>query len=147
MKVGIVGSEAKKFIKETEAAAKGIIREILTQPNVTAVVSGRCHLGGIDIWAAEIGHELGLQVIEFPARCYNWSMGYRPRNIQIAEESDIIYCITLKKLPEHYAGMRFPRCYHCPPPPASPEHVKSGGCWTMRYAASLGVPEHLIVIE
>jgi len=38
--------------------------------------------------------------------------------------------------------MRFPFCYHC----KSNLHVKSGGCWTAKYAERLGKPAkwHLV---
>ena len=132
MRVGIVGSEAAKFTPYTEAQAKDIIRSLLSRGDV--VVSGACHLGGIDVWAAEIGHELGLEVKEYPPKTHNWSSGYKPRNIQIARDSDIVCCITLARLPDTYHGMRFPYCYHC----KTSDHVKSGGCWTAHYAQRLG---------
>ena len=53
MKVGIVGHEAAKFTPETEHAARQIIRTLLATPDAI-VVSGACHLGGIDVWAEEI---------------------------------------------------------------------------------------------
>ena len=53
MNIGIVGHEAAKFTPETEAKAKAIIRDLLSDP-LSVCVSGHCHLGGIDIWAEEI---------------------------------------------------------------------------------------------
>jgi hypothetical protein len=136
MIIGIVGSEAAKFTPETEAKAKDLIRRILTQPLIPAISgfsSGHCHLGGIDIWTEEIGFELGLRPYIFPPRSQSWETGYKPRNIQIAETSDEVHNITLKRLPESYKGMKFDFCYHC----NTNEHVKSGGCWTAKYAQRL----------
>lgn len=131
-KIGIVGSEAAKFTPETEARARSIITNLLTIPGVTGVVSGACHLGGIDAWAAEIGRELGLYVVEFAPKQLSWTY-YKARNIRIAEASDEVHCITVKELPESYTGMRFKLCYHC----GTDAHVKSGGCWTMHRARAM----------
>lgn len=128
MKVGIVGSEAAKFTPETAAKAKALIRTLLSAPGVTEVVSGGCHLGGVDIWAEEIGLELGLVVTVHYPRVRSW-WAYKERNLKIAE-ADEVHCITVKELPAGYTGMRFSHCYHC----HTNDHVKSGGCWTMKKA-------------
>lgn len=150
MRIGIVGAEAAKFTPETEKKAKDNIRGIiLANSSLTkadAVVSGQCHLGGIDLWAVEIARDMGLSVIEYPAHWHTWVYGYRPRNIKIAKASDKVYCITLRFLPDSYTGMRFHHCYHCNTPPE--HHVKSGGCWTMKFAQNvLHKPTQLIIIE
>src|SRR5882672_2202207 len=134
MIVGIVGSEAAKFTYEGGIAARNIIRGLLSEPDVTEVVSGGCHLGGIDQWAAEIGKEHGLIVTEFLPASRNWEGGYKPRNLQIASKSDITHCITVDKLPPSFHGMTFALCYHC----GVKDHVKSGGCWTMKQAIKFG---------
>ena len=69
-------------------------------------------------------------MLEFSHKKHNWEDGYKPRNIEIAENSDEIYCITLTQLPESYKGMKFGNCYHC----HTTSHIKSGGCWTVWYA-------------
>ena len=142
MIVGIVGSEEAKFTTIGEDRAKAIITEILSQLGVTEVVSGKCHLGGIDIWTAQIGAALGLKVTEFPPATKSWETGYRPRNIQIARASDLVCCITVDRLPEGFTGMRFKLCYHC----RTADHVKSGGCWTMKEAAHMGKQAKLYVV-
>lgn len=130
MIVGIVGSEAKKFTVVTETIAKTIIRLIIDSPDVDGVSSGHCHLGGVDIWAEEIGKELNKELYIFPATSLNWYTGYKPRNIQIATTSDVVHCITLATLPEGFSGLTHDKCYHC----NTDKHVKSGGCWTAKYA-------------
>lgn len=145
MKIGIVGSEEAKFTPDTIEAAKEMIRAIITFENADTVISGACHLGGIDRWAAEIGKEMGKQVIEYPPKCRSWRYGYKPRNIRIAKASDKVYCLTVKELPPGYAGMRFQGCYHCGTP--IDHHVKSGGCWTTKYARKHNKPTQLIVIQ
>lgn len=132
MIVGIVGSEQAKFTAETEKRAREVIQDILRMPGVTAMCSGHCHLGGVDIFAENVADELGLKKIVYPPKQYNWEHGYKPRNLQIAKDSDIVYCITLAYLPDTYTGMRFKGCYHCQKHPLGCKefHVKSGGCWT-----------------
>lgn len=147
MIVGIVGSEAAKFTPRTEQRAKSIIRDIIiSSDSPTTVVSGACHLGGIDVWAAEIGKEMGCKVIEFAPNSYSWARGFKPRNEKIAGASDIVHCITLRELPDTYYGMRFGYCYHCRRNGVDTEHIKSGGCWTMHLATKLGKQGKLWVI-
>lgn len=143
MIIGIVGSESAKFTKIGKYRAKSLIRKILSESGVTEVVSGDCHLGGIDQWAARIGRKLGLSVTEFSPKSLSWEHGYKPRNLKIAKRSDKLYCITVDKLPKGFSGMRFKLCYHC----GTNSHVKSGGCWTMRQAKLLGKSVRLKVIQ
>jgi hypothetical protein len=141
MRIGIVGSEGAKFTPETERKARELIRDLLV-PGDT-VVSGACHLGGIDVWAVEEAKKLGLAYEEYPPETLSWETGYKPRNLRIARASDIVVCITLRRLPPGYAGMRFDRCYHC----GTDTHVKSGGCWTMKQARKMGKGGSLLVID
>ena len=141
MRVGIVGAEGAKFTASGRVEAEEHIREILK--DATEVVSGACHLGGVDIWAAQIGASLGIKVTEFPPKTLSWETGYKPRNLLIARNSDIVYCIVVRRFPDNYTGMRFPFCYHC----KVDGHIKSGGCWTMKEAMRLGKPGKLIVVE
>lgn len=140
MTVGIVGSEAAKFTPETEAKARRLIQQVLS--TATRVVSGACHLGGIDQWAEEEAAKLGLPFTEFRPATRQWSGGYKERNLKIAQFSDVVYCITVKELPPNYTGTRFALCYHC----GTDAHVKSGGCWTVKQAKKFGKPGQIIVI-
>lgn len=142
MKIGIVGNEKIKFTTEGWLGARYVIRQLLSKPGVTEVVSGDCHLGGVDKWAVEVGAELGLITKEFPPKAYSWEH-YKARNIQIAEYSDEVYCIAVDKLPPGFNGMTFPLCYHC----GRKDHVKSGGCWTVKRALKLGKPGRTIIVE
>lgn len=143
--VGIVGSEAAKFTEKTEAAARETIYRLLSLPRITAVSSGHCHLGGIDMWAEEIAKQIGKFDPQFiyPPADRSWFTGYRPRNLKIAKASNAVHCITVKKLPPSYEGMRFASCYHC----NSDNHVKSGGCWTAKQAAKMGKTAWLHIID
>lgn len=144
MKIGIVGHEAAKFTKRGEKLARAAIRRLLIETRATEVISGACHLGGIDIWAIEIGREMGLKTTEFPPKNQYWETGYKPRNIQIAQASDMVVCIVVDGNPEEFRGMRFPCCYHCG---GTTNHVKSGGCWTAKRAQSMKRVAQWIIIE
>ena len=147
MILGIVGSEGAKFTAATETAARLIIRELIEKnlPGLTRVISGACHLGGIDVWAIEEATKLKIPTTEYPPRERNWSRGYRLRNIQIAQEATDVVCITLRVLPPGWTGLRWTRCYHCL---TFNNHVKSGGCWTVKFARQkLGKTGSVIVIE
>jgi len=127
-KIGIVGHEAKKFTPETEQRAREIIRSLLSPSDV--LVSGGCHLGGIDIWAEEEADALGIEKVVFLPATRAWEGGYKQRNLQIAGESDVVHCIVVAEYPVDYSGMRFDYCYHC----HTRDHIKSGGCWTAKRA-------------
>lgn len=142
MILGIVGSEGAKFTVETEMKARQTIAQEIEKYHAETVVSGACHLGGIDEWAIHEAKAVGCKTVEFPPKTRSWTDGYKLRNIQIAEASDIVICITLKQLPDIYGGMRFGICYHC----GTKDHVKSGGCWTVKYAKKLGKPGEVIVL-
>lgn len=123
--VGIVGHAVDKFTPQTKELAFQIIHNLLLPSNVI-LVSGHCHLGGIDIWAEYIARTLHREMVIFPPKDRSWSTGYKPRNLLIANRSDIVHCIVVKEYPPNYSGMKFSHCYHC----GTSDHVKSGGCWT-----------------
>lgn len=130
---GIVGAEEAKFTPETESDAKVLLVKIISDPRCTGVISGECPLGGIDIWAKHICLELDKPYFGFPPKHNDWETGFKPRNIRIALKSDVVHNIVVAEYPPEFKGRRFPRCYHC-----STNHVKSGGCWTARYAQKHG---------
>lgn len=166
MNIGIIGSEAAKFTPVTRITAIDEIYNLIqdrraVDGQLPTIVSGHCHLGGIDIWAEEIAREQGCTLQIFPPHQLSWERGYKQRNIQIAEASDKIYVITLKELPSTYKGMKFTGCYHCDKPTrkhkqvamthcgkvADANHIKSGACWTAWYAIEkLDKPAEWIII-
>ena len=127
MNIGIVGHEAAKFTPDQEYVAREIIRYLLSDPT-SVLVSGHCPLGGIDIWAEEEADRLGRRKRIFPPKTNSWEDGFKPRNLQIANTSDICHCLVVAELPPTYRGRRFDYCYHC----HSRTHIKSGGCWTAK---------------
>lgn len=142
MILGIVGSEQAKFTPETEERAREVIRRYLASGRYDGVTSGGCHLGGVDIFAREEANALGLDFTEFLPVEHSWDRGYKPRNMKIARLADEVICITVRELPPTYTGMRFKLCYHC----KTDTHVKSGGCWTVKYAQSIGKKGEVIVV-
>ena len=144
-RLGIVGHEAKKFTTETEMQARLRIRNLFaTRPTGEPfiVVSGGCHLGGIDIWAIEEAKNAGFEFTEHLPATRRWSGGYKERNIEIARDSDKVVSIVVKTLPPDFQGYFNGYCYHC----HTDSHIKSGGCWTARYAGKLGKPFDIIEI-
>lgn len=143
MILGIVGSEAAKFTPERHLRAIEWIGSLIEKYKPSKVVSGACHLGGIDKWSIGVAKNFGCDTEEFPPKTRNWE-GYKARNIQIAEASDRIVCITVATLPPGYKEGGWERyCYHC----RTDKHIKSGGCWTVKYARDkLGKSGEIIVV-
>jgi hypothetical protein len=159
--LGIVGGEAAKFTKQTQIRAceliEGLLRAAILLDPEAEVVSGDCHLGGIDQWCMEVAQDLRFpdhRRIVFPPRGHAWAF-YKARNIKIAERCSKAICITVKTLPPDFrarapdgrlldgpGGWEF-FCYHC----NTDQHIKSGGCWTVKHARKLGKPGDVLVVE
>jgi hypothetical protein len=143
MKIAIVGAEAKKFTFYAESRAKQVIATILQDPVNDVLVSGGCHLGGIDIWAEEYADSHDFKkIIHFPKKL-QWTGGYKERNEKIAKDCDVLWNIVVRDYPYDYVGMQFDVCYHCLKwhnrnIKAFPRHVKSGGCWTAYKVLDMG---------
>ena len=111
------------------------------------MVSGGCHLGGVDVWAIDAAQQLGLRVIEFPPEAHSWEY-YKARNILIAHNSEHVVCIAVDQLPPTF---QFPPTmkgfngyyYHC----GMDMHIKSGRCWTTKYARKIGIYGETLVVE
>lgn len=144
MNIGIIGSEESRFTPKTQAAAiEAINRIIASEKTIPAIVSGRCPKGGVDVWAEDRADRLGLAKAIFPPEVHQWDgkgkVGFKQRNIKIAQASDRIFVIV----PATSPGFSKP-CFHCRdrrqfPPVDGAEnytahHVQSGACWTAWYA-------------
>lgn len=151
MKIAIVGSEESKFTPAGKQRAVDYMIRLLSaflEEHGTrfTVVSGGCHLGGIDIWAEDVADYLGLEKEIYKPRSLSWSGGYKERNILIAQNCDQLRVISVDKLPANYNGMKFDYCYHCAGK-NRPSHVKSGACWTANKAIALGKPAFWYVVR
>ncbi len=141
MRLGIVGNEASKFTDATEAMARKYIEEAIVAHGATTIVSGHCHLGGVDIWAEDAARELGLELVTHEPTRLTWQGkgGFRDRNLRIAKGSDHVLCVSVdwssQHVPRMYNGPK--SCHHCEKPSRGgvPPHVPSGGCWTAWAAA------------
>lgn len=134
--IGIVGAEGAKFTRKMEAHARLLIRGILTSAGDqnARVVSGGCHLGGIDIWAEQEAAKLEMGAIVHRPKKLAWEGGYKQRNLLIARDCTVLHNIVVATYHSGYTSMRFPLCYHC----NTTDHIKSGGCWTAKQAEKLG---------
>lgn len=128
--LGMVGHAQDKFTPETEAIARFQMVEFINHFNPTSIVSGHCHLGGVDIYAEEIATSLGINLIIHKPVNLSWSGkgGYRDRNLKIARDSHLVLVVVVKDYPSTYSGLIFNGCYHCQG--RNPKHIKSGACWT-----------------
>lgn len=147
--IGIVGHEAAKFTKSGENEARLTIRRILTHGiEPVTLVSGGCHLGGVDIWAEEVADDLKIPKVIFKPEVLSWNppgkVGFKARNIEIARQSDILACLAVVRYPDKFKGMKFEACYHCVD---GTDHIKGGGCWTMKKARDWGRKTKLYKIE
>jgi hypothetical protein len=127
-------------------------------------VSGHCPKGGVDIWAESIADSLCIKKEIFTPEVNQWedkmvvedkgtfddnckmftahrAMGYKSRNIKIAETCDILYCIV--PFARDSISVNQTHCTYC----EEYGHWKNGGCWTKRTAKKLGKETHLIVID
>lgn len=148
MILGIVGAEAAKFTAIGERRAKQAIANLIERHKPLAVSSGACEMGGVDIWTEEEAKRQGCfdPAYIFPPLERNWERGFQPRNIKIAQASHVVVSITVDRFPPNFRGRRFPICYHCHRNGDKTPHIKSGGCWTMWHAKSIGKQMERIII-
>lgn len=155
MKIAIVGHEEAKFTKMGKHQALLHIERILLLPHFNEegpdydnhLISGGCHLGGVDIWAEQVADSRQIPKTIFKPQRLTWKskdgqMGFEERNIEIAFNCDVLYCLAVTRLANSFKGMTHTMCYHC----HTTDHVKGGGCWTMKKAKSFGRETHLIII-
>jgi hypothetical protein len=152
-KVAIVGSESAYWTPERRTKVVGEIvlifrkylpyypGEITERWNEITLVSGGCPKGGVDEYAEIVADVLGIPkdihrpesrswvdgtevIYETPLGNYEKTLkGYKTRNIEVATECDVLYCIDPKW--RDWSGAR----------------------WTMDYAKEHGKEVHLVLIE
>jgi hypothetical protein len=168
MKVAIVGPQEDKWLPEQKVRVKQAITTILYQyqfEKELIMVSGGCPLGGVDIWAEEVAKERGVNTDIFKPDINQWEdkieyenfpmydgkavdyevifKGFKSRNIAIAKNCDVLYCIVPKVLSVTTDKSTHKYCKHC----NSFNHPNNGGCWTMKFAKKIGKETHLVIVE
>jgi len=134
MKVAIVGSSRLTDTEEADARKYcGLILNSLIkewgEDDITFVSGGA---SGVDTIAETTAKGLGLKTIIHKPLEYKWENGYKPRNMKIAQECDVLYCLPTK--------VKLTPCYHC----EEKDHEVTGGCWTMKYAQKLKKETHVV---
>lgn len=133
MKIAIVGTSKLLYPEENERVKINIDHIINSYPREdTIIISGGAW--GIDTMAIHRSHQLSYNTQVFYPLENTWPE-YRKRNIQIAEQCDELYCITIP--------IRKQPCYHHE---TWKPHEKTAGCWTMNEAMKLGKKTWLIVV-
>src|SRR3972149_6309784 len=132
-KIAIVGTSS--LTENEERDARQYISYIikLHTPD-TMVISGGAD--GVDTLAIEIAKGLSYPTKEILPRFDGWK-AYKERNIAIAQECDILYCIST---PIHQT-----ECYHHNMNETTPKHERTGACWTRNRALLCGKQVHLFI--
>ena len=136
MKIGIVGTS--KLTEEEKEKALILIETLIerARQNDDIIVTGDAE--GIDECTRKMAKYIGVQLKVHIAKQKEWNKpdGFKQRNIAIATDSDYIYSISTLVKKE--------RCHHCD----IPNHERTGGCWTLRYAIDkLHKKGELIIIK
>jgi len=125
-KVAFVGADARAWKRRgiSENYLRNILRTLMLEELEKGrfiFVSGGCPYGGVDIIAEEVAKKLGLKCVIYKPKRLGWRW-YRERNIKIAEECDVLFCIEPL------------------------DRVKSGGIWTLNWAKKLGKEVYLVLV-
>ena len=133
-KIAIVGTSKLIEGYETKFTTSIVCNELFREPGIS-IITGDAD--GVDSIARHTkSPDSSLDVIMAPAKQWEnkeGKVGYKIRNMKIAEKCDELICITTRTRRE--------KCYHC-----NLDHERTGGCWTMGYAKSLDKPTRLYVI-
>lgn len=100
----------------------------------TTIISGGAK--GVDTMAQEIALKNGFTVKPFFPLGRSWKF-YKKRNIEIANECDELFCITI------HNRTNKSKCYHHE---KLKNHEKTAGCYTLKICKGLKKPTQLIVV-
>lgn len=139
-RIAIVGSSHLSEGEERTARQLSaiILKDCMNRYGNITLISGGAK--GMDSIAEEVATSLGFKIdddnIKKP-ETEHWEdrdgkKGYKSRNLEIAQECDILYCLPTK--------LKTTPCYHC----GVTDHERSGACWTMKQANILKKETHLI---
>lgn len=165
MKVAIVGSEGKFWTPKQRTKVILLIQKILADHidqsgcglylgefGYPILISGGCgaededstfHLDpGVDGWAEIIADSMYFDKDIKYSKGKGWKY-YKKRNIEIAQDCDILFCIEPKWLP----WMGDDHMYCAEEDGEAKICRRSGGIWTYRKALELGKEAYVKVIE
>lgn len=124
--------------KELDDIDKTNIYDIITgelwrEPKWTDIITGDA--SGVDEMVRNMSIMLPGTLTVYKALDKTWDgeWGFKKRNMAIAKQCDELICFTTKTITR--------KCYHC-----NLDHQRTGGCWTMKYAKSLGKRTRLYVV-
>jgi len=134
MKIAIVGSSHLTGEEETDTRkyCRLILDSVIKECGTSYITFISGGASGVDTIAETTAKELGLKTIIHKPLEHKWENGYKPRNMKIAQECDILYCLPTK--------VKLQPCYHC----EEKTHEVTGGCWTAKYAKSLKKETHIV---
>ena len=127
--LAIVGT-SKALSDNEERDIRQKITSILKSyiPIETTIISGGAK--GVDKIAFEIALQLGFAIKYYNPMIAEWEqdgVGYKQRNIEIANDCNELFCITTQ--------VHDMECYHHNPPA---NHQKTAGCYTLNLARCSG---------
>lgn len=133
MKLAVVGTSLGLTDYEYDQARSIIDIEYHRIPRWEEIITGDA--SGIDEMVSNLQFTNGIKTTVFKTLEKHWEgkYGFKNRNVKIAESCDELVCITVQT--------KNGKCYHC-----KMNHQRTGGCWTMKYAKSLGKPVRLYVV-
>jgi len=139
-KVAIIGASGSKLDEYERFGAMKEIIKIVKQHKNPLIISGHSPRGGVDILVELYAEEFNYPTKIIKPQVAQWGnkdgkMGYHDRNLVIASECDILYCITTR--------LKTKSCYHC----KTGDHERTGACWTMKKAKEMGKPTKLIILH
>jgi len=131
-----LGKEQMEYVKnECESLLKQFIIDYGIN-NITFISGGA---KGVDTIAENMAKKLNITPDIKKPETPHWEdqdgkIGFKTRNLMIADKCDILYCF-----PSKYSNEE---CYHCGK--SIPKHQVSGGCWTLKKAREMGKRVFLI---
>lgn len=138
-KLAIVGTSHLSEVEEMDMrkrialGIKNVMESTKQSGQGLEIITGDA--AGVDTLARQVADGLRLRVKAYVARTKSWDgpEGFKARNGYIAKECDGIICLSTK--------VKRTDCYHC-----DGGHERTGGCWTLQLAKSLGKHTKLVVI-
>jgi hypothetical protein len=134
MKIAIVGSSHLSETEEIDARKNSglVLNSLIKEYGVDDITLISGGAKGVDTEAEDVAKQLGIKTIIHKPLENNWEKGYKPRNLKIAQECDILYCFPTK--------VKTTPCYHC----EIKDHEVTGGCWTMKHAEAFKKEVHIV---